>query len=828
MSRQKLPRPARRELRRQLSNAGFLLVIGISLTGLSLTPLVFAAGVLPQGGTYVAGAGTIASQGNGLLITQSGSTRGVIDWNSFSIGKINSVTFDNGSGATLNRVTGGSPSAILGRLSATGSLYVINPQGVVVGSSGAISTGGRFVASTLDICNDAFMRGSSTLTLSGNSNAAVINLGKISSSGGDVFLIARHDVINAGTVAAPSGTAELAAGEQVLLQDSAGSRQVFVQTGSQGTVVNKGRIAAAQVSLQAADGNVYALAGKHSVVRATGTATRDGHVWLVADSGTVAQSGAIRATNADGQGGTVDTTAKNVSFSTGDRSGYFDKPFVTAAQWNISAATFTVNDTASGAMSRSLNAGTSIDLATTGAQGSSGDLNVASNIHWQGAASLTLAAYRSLTIAPNTTLSNRGSGNLTLNGDALALDNGGSVTNLGTVDWSKSTGIVTALYDMGAYGGSFTQGTLLSNAAWSVPSNSGLVTQITAYRLVNSLTDLQSVSANLAGNYALGKDIDASASTNIGFVPLGNYSTPFSGQFDGRGHQIQSLTLAQSVDGGVSQPPFTLQAEGLFGLIGSAGVVRNIAVNGSINAYGTYGGFGILSGVNEGTIVRGASSGSIRLLGSAYDASSGGLVGMNLGTVARSSSSVGVYTEGLPGGLVGDNELGGVIEQSYASGAVTAVAHTTGGGGLAGGNEGTITQSYATGSVAFQPDYCGGTSYACLSGAAGLVASNSGKITQSFATGQVMQAGLPGQVPPSIGIAFSNTGTIGSDVYWNKDTTGANLGVNSGTAIAAANGLTSAQMSMPSSFVGYDFGPNGVWSMPAGAPHPVLSWQLAP
>ncbi|WP_175165833.1 filamentous hemagglutinin N-terminal domain-containing protein [Paraburkholderia fynbosensis] len=828
MSRPKLPQPARRALRRQQSNAGFLLAIGISLTGLSLTTVTLAAGLLPRGGTYVTGTGTIASQGNGLVITQPGATRGVIEWNSFSIGKTNSVTFNNGAGATLNRVTGGSPSAILGSLSATGSLYVINPQGIVVGPSGTITTSGRFVASTLDICNDAFMQGSGSLTLSGSSNAAVINLGKISSSGGDVFLIARHAVINAGTVAVPNGTAELAAGEQMLLQDSAGSRQVFVQTGSQGRVVNKGEITAAQISLQAADGNVYALAGKHNVIRASGTATRDGHVWLVADSGTVTQSGAIRATNADGQGGTVDTTAQNVSFGNGDRSGYFHKPFVTAALWNISAATFTVNDAASGAMSRSLNAGTSIDLATTGAHGSSGDLNVASNIHWQGPASLSLAAYHNLTIAPNTTLSNSGGGNLTLNGDALALGNGGSVTNLGTVDWSKSTGIVTALYDMGAYGGSFTPGTLLSNAAWSVPPNSGLVTQITAYRLVNSLTDLQSVSADLAGNYAIGKDIDASASTNSGFVPLGNYSTPFSGQFDGRGHQIQSLRLAQSVDGGVSQPPFTLQAEGLFGVIGSAGVVRNIAVNGSINSYGTYGGFGILAGVNEGTIVRGASSGSISLVGSAYDASSGGLVGMNLGTVARSSSSVGVYAEGLPGGLVGDNELGGVIEQSYASGAVTAVAHTVGGGGLAGGNEGTITQSYATGAVAFQPDYCGGTSYACLSGGAGLVASNSGKITQSFATGQVTQAGLPGQIPPSIGIASSNTGTIGSDVYWNKDTTGANIGVYSGTAMPAANGLTSAQMSMPSSFVGYDFEPNGVWSMPAGATHPVLSWQLAP
>jgi hypothetical protein len=39
--------------------------------------------------------------------------------------------------------------------------------------------------------------------------------------------------------------------------------------------------------------------------------------------------------------------------------------------------------------------------------------------------------------------------------------------------------------------------------------------------------------------------------------------------------------------------------------------------------------------------------------------------------------------------------------------------------------------------------------------------------------------------------------------------------------------LSAAQMSTPASFAGYDFGPGGVWSMPSGATHPVLSWQTA-
>ena len=414
--------------------------------------LACAGGVLPTGGRYVAGAGTIVGAGNGLVITQPGSTRGVIDWNSFSIGGNNSVTFNNGAGATLNRVTGGSPSAILGRLSATGSLYVINPQGVVVGPSGTVTTGARFVASTLDASDSAFMSGSA-LSLSGNSDASVINLGKISSTGGDIFLISRRVVINAGTITAPNGTAELAAGQQVLLQDSATSKQVLVQTGSKGTVVNGGSITAAQISLQAADGNVFALAGGGTRIRATGTAKRDGHVWLVADRGRVEQSGVITASNANGKGGTVDTDAAQLAFGA--------TAAVQAGQWNLSTPAFTIDQAAARTLSGSLNSGTSVAVTTTGA---TGDIGVASNLSWSGPASLTLAAYRNVSIGSGTKIANQGAGNLSLRADATGIDNGGSVTNHGTLDWSKSTGALSAFYDMN---GTYVAGTQLSNAAWA-------------------------------------------------------------------------------------------------------------------------------------------------------------------------------------------------------------------------------------------------------------------------------------------------------------------------------------------------------------------------
>src|SRR5665213_3339934 len=81
------------------------------------------AGGLPSGGHYVAGKGTIAGAAGSMTINQS-STTGIIDWTNFSIGAKKSVTFDNGSGATLNRVTGGNLSKIAGSLNATGTLYL--------------------------------------------------------------------------------------------------------------------------------------------------------------------------------------------------------------------------------------------------------------------------------------------------------------------------------------------------------------------------------------------------------------------------------------------------------------------------------------------------------------------------------------------------------------------------------------------------------------------------------------------------------------------------------------------------------------------------------
>jgi hypothetical protein len=182
-------------------------------------------------------------------------------------------------------------------------------------------------------------------------------------------------------------------------------------------------------------------------------------------------------------------------------------------------------------------------------------------------------------------------------------------------------------------------------------------------------------------------------------------------------------------------------------------------------------------------------------------------VGINNGMIERSGSSATVTGSGELGGLVATNN--GLIRQSYASGSVSGTA-LTGAGGLVGVNEGTIRQSYASGSAG-----------ALDTG--GLVDFNTGTIIESFAA-----TSIPSGVPPSAGgIVRNNTGTIGRDLYWNTQTTGRTNGVFEGTAVPSANGLTTAQMSLVSSFgPTWNFGQNGVWVMPAGATHPVLKWQV--
>ncbi|TCT01741.1 MBG domain-containing protein, partial [Aquabacter spiritensis] len=271
-----------------MSSAAFLL--GAAVLAASLAGMARAQNVLPAGGVVAAGAAAIAQTApNSLTVTQS-SANAIVNWTSFSIGAGNSVRFENGAGATLNRVTGFSRSQIDGALSASGSLYLVNPNGITVGPTGSVTTGGSFVASTHDVSDADFLAGGA-MTFRGSSKASVINYGAIGSLGGDVALIARK-VENTGSVTAPAGTAALVAGYEVLMRDGALSDGKFVVKvgGSDTEAKTSGVIKAAEVELKASGGNVYALAGNTaSLTKATGIANKGGRIFLTAGAGGTAK-----------------------------------------------------------------------------------------------------------------------------------------------------------------------------------------------------------------------------------------------------------------------------------------------------------------------------------------------------------------------------------------------------------------------------------------------------------------------------------------------------------------------------------------------------------
>jgi len=271
-----------------------------------LPPHVYAT--LPTGAQVVHGNVAINQAGGAMNIRQA-SQNAIVNWQTFNIGAGNSVRIEQGGAqaAMLARVVGGDPSKLLGALKADGKLFLINPRGIVVGEGAVIDTAG-FLGSTLDVTDAEFLAGGA-MTFKGGSEAGVVNLGRIIAREGNVMLFA-HSVKNAGEIVADKGTVGLGAGTEVLLAAPNASGFVIktnlAATAEKTGVDNSGVIAAAQAQLEAAGGSVYELAVNQSgVVRATGSAVKNGRVLLTAQGGTVGVSGEVSARNANGSGGEI-------------------------------------------------------------------------------------------------------------------------------------------------------------------------------------------------------------------------------------------------------------------------------------------------------------------------------------------------------------------------------------------------------------------------------------------------------------------------------------------------------------------------------------------
>lgn len=82
--------------------------------------------------------------------------RAIFNWTNFDIGSGGHVHFNQpANGSAINRIASANPSVIMGRLTATGQIYLINQNGVIFGNGARVDVG-SLVASSLDIKDSVF------------------------------------------------------------------------------------------------------------------------------------------------------------------------------------------------------------------------------------------------------------------------------------------------------------------------------------------------------------------------------------------------------------------------------------------------------------------------------------------------------------------------------------------------------------------------------------------------------------------------------------------------------------------------------------------------
>ena len=172
---------------------------------------------MPQGGNIVSGNSTITRPDAQTLHINQTTEKSIINWQGYSIGANEKVQyFQSGSRSiSLNRVVGQDPSLIYGQLSANGQIWVINPNGLLIGSGAKINTG-SFLGSTLNISDSDFLSGNYSFRQTG-ALSFVANQGSITSQNGGYVVLISPTITNEGSITSTFGKAGLASGSVVKL-----------------------------------------------------------------------------------------------------------------------------------------------------------------------------------------------------------------------------------------------------------------------------------------------------------------------------------------------------------------------------------------------------------------------------------------------------------------------------------------------------------------------------------------------------------------------------------------------------------------------------------
>jgi len=312
------------------------------------------------------------------------------------------------------------------------------------------------------------------------------------------------------------------------------------------------------------------------------------------------------------------------------------------------------------------------------------------------------------------------------------------------------TGALTVITNDGG-----SEGDLLFNGKGNVTFwdlSSSLTIGGKSYTLVPDIKTLaHDVSKKPSGFYALARSYDASTDGTYTSSPI---ETPFDGTLEGLGNKFSNFVLKSDGSGSAS----------LFATVGANGTVRDLGVVRSAIESVAWQGAALLSQENYGGIIRCWATGSIHFSGAA---SIGGLVSFNYGVITNSSVNVSLggstysgFDLSFAGGLVGLNA--GTITSSYALGSVAYRNASRGNlGGLVGENAGNIENSYALTRVKSGRGTGDDNNFGGLVGAH----DSAGSVSSSYAAGEII---VPASASPGGLIGFDANVHV-KDTYWNLD-----------------------------------------------------------
>jgi len=777
-----------------------------------------AADSLPNGSQTVSGSVVIGTSGSTMTVTQ-GSEKAIVSWNGFSVGQGNSVNFvqPGKSSAILNRVTGNATSAIAGSITGNGQVYLINPNGIAITPTGSVKVGGGFVASTLDVSNEDFLKGQYRFNGNGAS-ASVSNEGVITVGRGGYAALIGGTVKNGGLIAVPIGKVGLGSGEQATLDLSGdGFLQVAVPTKhgaegkgalieNSGTVSTKGgAVVMSAATARNAARHAINLSG---VVEADSVSGSNGSIVIGGgNGGKVSVSGKVSAKSTSAKGGTITVTGQSVALkgATVDASGTQGGGTVkiggdhqgkgtTQRAETISidaASTVRADATQSGnggsivVWSDNLTsfAGliTALGAGTGSNTGKGGDAEVSGKalLDYAGFANLSgPGGFGTLLLDPyNVTISNGTASNVS----GLSPTGNDSVINVTTLQNALAGANVTVTTGTSDWPGSQAGNITVANAVtWA----SGSTLTLSAYDGIavnanltggtgSSIVLRSDNSATGIGTVTFGTGVTASASGGVSlyYNPTGNDNTSVNGT-------SYTTPTNYSANAGSST---TLNANMLVNTIYDLQNIRN-------NLAGTYGLGRDIDGLAE-TVSWNDKTG-FQPIGSASNPFSGSFDGMEHSIkvfISRhQDDNFGLF--GVSAGSLANVSVSGVVDGNNAVGALVGLntghvfradAFLLGGGassvgGLVGINKGTVENSTSTGST-YQGIRLGLSS---LTNAGGLVGTNEGLIKGSSSIFRNISGKVSG------GLVGTNSGTIVDSTASSNvsgTTAGGLVGINSGT-----------------------------------------------